>query len=89
MKSIKREFKDRIEYRDEKGNLHREDGPAIERNDGSKYWYLNGKKHREDGPAVEYSNNIATSYYLNEKCYSKLDWEQEVIKLKLKRILDL
>jgi hypothetical protein len=35
------------------GKLHREDGPAIERADGSKVWCLNGKRHREDGPAVE------------------------------------
>ena len=33
---------------------HREDGPAIEGANGSKYWYLNGKLHREDGPAIEY-----------------------------------
>lgn len=25
------------------GNLHREDGPAIEHTNGDKYWYLNGK----------------------------------------------
>ena len=26
-----------------KGQLHREDGPAIEWADGDKHWYLNGK----------------------------------------------
>jgi hypothetical protein len=36
------------------GNLHREDGPAIEKISGTKFWYLNGKLHREDGPAIEY-----------------------------------
>ena len=36
--------------------LHREDGPALEYADGSKYWYLNGELHREDGPAVERAN---------------------------------
>ena len=35
------------------GNLHREDGPAIEGASGTKSWYLNGKRHRADGPAVE------------------------------------
>lgn len=35
--------------------LHREDGPAIERAE-VKRWYLNGKLHREDGPAIEYSS---------------------------------
>ena len=35
------------------GELHREDGPAVEWSDGTKSWYLNGERHREDGPAVE------------------------------------
>ena len=29
------------------GNLHREDGPAIEYPDGYKEWYLNGKEYTE------------------------------------------
>ncbi len=37
-------------------NLHREDGPAIEFEYGTKAWYINGKLHREDGPAVEWSS---------------------------------
>jgi hypothetical protein len=40
-------------WRNEVEELHREDGPAKERADGDKIWYLNGRKHREDGPAVE------------------------------------
>ena len=50
------------------GNLHREDGPAIENSNGDKYWYLNGKLHREDGPAVEYSTGYK-SWYLNDKLH--------------------
>lgn len=38
------------------GNLHREDGPAIEWTNGRKDWYKNGLRHREDGPAKEYAN---------------------------------
>ncbi len=38
------------EYRNERGELHREDGPAIEYTSGTKMWYQNGKLHREDGP---------------------------------------
>jgi len=38
------------------GDIHREDGPAIEYANGDKEWYLNGKRHREDGPAVEFAN---------------------------------
>jgi hypothetical protein len=36
------------------GELHRVDGPAIERADGTKEWWLNDKRHRVDGPAIEY-----------------------------------
>jgi hypothetical protein len=45
-----------IEHRNEKGELHRVDGPAIEDEDGYQVWYLNGKRHRVDGPAIEYGN---------------------------------
>ena len=38
------------------GNLHREDGPAVEWSNGDKYWHLNGNFHREDGPAIEWAN---------------------------------
>jgi hypothetical protein len=44
------------EYRDENGELHREDGPACEYANGDKYWYWHGKLHRQDGPAAEYPN---------------------------------
>ena len=33
--------------------FHREDGPAIERADGTRSWFQNGLLHRLDGPAVE------------------------------------
>jgi len=48
------------------GNLHREDGPAIESADGEKHWYLNGKRHREDGPASEYADGTRY-WFLNGK----------------------
>ena len=46
------------------GELHREDGPAIEWEHGVKEWYLNGVLHREDGPAVEYADG-SKHWYLN------------------------
>ena len=42
--------------------LHREDGPAVERADGTKYWYRDGKCHREDGPAIEDANGDKSWY---------------------------
>ena len=70
------------------GKRHREDGPAIEYNDGSKEWWINGKPHREDGPAVEYSTGDK-SWYLNGINYTEQEFHQEIIKLKLKRLINL
>lgn len=39
-------------WRNEDGNFHREDGPAIEYSSGDKEWWFDGKRHRTDGPAV-------------------------------------
>ena len=44
----------RVEWRDEQGRLHREDGPALEHANGSEKWYRHGKRHRDDGPAAIY-----------------------------------
>ena len=41
---------------------HREDGPAIERSDGTKIWFFNGVMHRENGPAGEYPDGYKTWY---------------------------
>ena len=38
------------------GELHRVDGPAIERKNANKEWYQQGRRHRVGGPAIEYEN---------------------------------
>lgn len=38
----------------ERGKLHREDGPAVEFKNGTRHWRQHGQFHRVDGPAVEY-----------------------------------
>jgi hypothetical protein len=41
----------------EKGEIHRTDGPAVELSNGiNKQWWINGKRHRTDGPAVEFAD---------------------------------
>lgn len=42
----------RWEWKNDAGQIHREDGPAVEYDDGSKFWFVNGKQHRIGGPAV-------------------------------------
>ena len=49
-------------WKNDKGQDHRVDGPAVEHSDGTKSWYLNGERHREDGPAWE--NVYGTAYWL-------------------------
>jgi len=54
-------------YKDKaKTILHREDVPAVEWSDGSKFWFINGEHHREDGPAVEWANGDKY-WYINDK----------------------
>lgn len=55
-------------WRNEKGQLHREDGPAIEYASGQKEWYLNGQCHREFAPAIEYVDGTKL-WYLNGKLH--------------------
>src|SRR5210317_2046983 len=53
-------------YKDRKMTIrHREDGPAFERADGGKEWFINGKRHREDGPAFEGADGYKV-WYIND-----------------------
>ena len=58
------------------GLLHRENGPAVEYDNGDKEWYLNGKLHRVNGPAIEYANG-SKAWYLNGIRY---DYRKELNK---------
>ena len=41
-------------YYNTAGQLHRENGPAVENPNGDKFWYQNNYIHRTDGPAIEW-----------------------------------
>jgi len=43
-------------YRNELGQVHRVDGPAIILTNGDKFWYVNDLRHRTDGPAVQWAD---------------------------------
>ncbi len=45
-----------VGHRDDDGQLHRDDGPAIIRPDGAQFWYQHGELHRDDGPAWTWSD---------------------------------
>ena len=57
-----------VRYYDEKGDRHREGGPALECADGTKAWYRKGDLHREDGPAYEGADG-SKEWYRNGKCH--------------------
>ncbi len=62
-----KQFHDRKEwYLNDK--LHRENGPAVEYNNGGKYWYLHGQRHRIEGPAIEGSCGTK-EWYLHGKLH--------------------
>jgi hypothetical protein len=70
------------------GNLHREDGPAVECADGTKLWYLNGKRHREDGPAIEYSGG-GLRWILNGIEYTEAEFKAKIALVKEYTVAEL
>ena len=80
MKSIRNQYSSYTEGRNEEGQLHRENGPAIEYADGTKVWYYHGKLHREDGPAIESANGSKVWFY-QDKIIDCCDSQQKFEKL--------
>ncbi len=86
---MKKTLDNRIVYYNEKCKIHREDGlPTVEYNNGDRKCYINCRKHRTDGPVVEWINGYK-SWYLNDIRYTEEEFNQELIKLKLKRLINL
>lgn len=70
-------------WHNEKNELHREDGPAIEWYDGSKIYMVNGKTHKEDGPAVIWANGNK-EYWLNGiRYYTEKDFLKKILEDKI------
>jgi hypothetical protein len=69
-----------IDYRNEKGQLHREDGAAREHRDGYKAWYINGKRHRTDGPAREWMDG-RKEWWINDKQLMEEEFNRKITKL--------
>jgi hypothetical protein len=64
------------------GKYHREDGPAIEFDNGDKQYLINDEFHRLDGPAVEFSSpslsHLNKWYYKGQfiKCENQQEFER-------------
>jgi hypothetical protein len=70
-------------YYNNAGELHRDDGPAVEYADGLKYWYQNGQLHRTDGPAVVFEDGD-NYWYINGKRMTEAEFlaaTQPVVEL--------
>jgi hypothetical protein len=79
------EFGTKAWYNDAE-ELHREDGPALEFNYGTNYWYFNGELHRSDGPAVNFSNGVKYWYIHGERIFCQ-DNEEFFRIVKMKEFL--
>ena len=70
-------------YNNDLNQIHREDGPAIEGANGSKWWYRNYQLHRDDGPAVEYAHGNKLWYFRGKLIICKTNEEfLQLMKLK-------
>jgi hypothetical protein len=56
-------------YKDENGEFHRLDGPAIISKNGQS-WFKHGKRHRLDGPAIK-TNDGFVAYFVNGQQLSR------------------
>ncbi len=82
MTSIKTTYVYGAKWRNLRGELHREDGPAIELNSGSKCWYINDELHRLDGPAImRHSGKMF--WFIDNKTYSEYEYKIEMVKRNL------
>ena len=59
----------------DRGEIHRLDGPAVEWADGGRGWCVNGNIHRLDGPAVEWADG-SKFWFVNDKEYSKKEFDK-------------
>jgi len=57
-----------VYYYNKNGQLYRLNGPAIEKPNGFKAYYINNKLNRLNGPAVEFSDG-SIEYWVNNKLH--------------------
>jgi hypothetical protein len=62
-------------WRNDAGQLHRLDGPAVEYMDGYRSWWIDGRFHRLDGPAIE-DPSIDDEWFVDDKPLSEDEFER-------------
>ena len=71
------------------GRWHRDDGPAIELNNGSTFCFLHGLTHNANGPAINWGSNPPTpfhpdkkEFWIFDKKYTEKEYWKKVKNLK-------
>lgn len=70
--------------------IHRDDGPAITWDDGSRFWYYDGVNHNENGPSVIYANGQMHWHYhgsnwdFDRWCKTLQKTPEDIVFLKIK-----
>ncbi len=61
---------------------HRDDGPAVEWDNGTMEWWINNMRHREDGPALVIPG-IHQSWWINNKRFTEEEFSEWRLKKEL------
>ena len=69
-----------VRWFNERGVMHRTDGPAVVKPNGTKKWFIDGMLHRMDGPAVEYANGMRLWFIANNAYDDVYDWAEAALK---------
>lgn len=64
------------------GQYHNTEQPAIQFNNGDYVWIANGKYHNLNGPALVELNPPLTQYYINDKLYTKEEFDKKIKEIK-------
>ena len=67
-------------WRNNRGQFHCDDGPAIIYESGLQCWYKEDKMHRVDGPAFMHPNGV-DAWYIDDCIYRTPKQFQEAAKL--------
>jgi len=59
------------------GRYHRDEDPAVEYTNGTKYWWQNGILHRTGGPAIMWPDGRKW-WYLNDRPLTEAEFNQRV-----------
>jgi hypothetical protein len=73
-------------WRNQEGQCHRTEGPAVEKANGTKEWYLNGQRHRTEGPAVEWADGTKV-WWVDGQPLTFAEWVERVADTEQARTL--